>query len=356
MFNNLEELRNEILSGKTNEDIIRERIAYLTSKKYRDSRLSTIRRPNTSQTLFYDGFINPEEAIAFNGGQVSDCLYKADIDTSIYEELINLVRDNIDKKEFSFKLLIQKVRKYFQIDESSKYFELSQYLKALAPKDPYFARKELPYIITEYANSNYSGRLMDFGMGYVQHWYKNKGYKTDNPNIEELDEKYYKSIDWDKSEDGDIVLPISAIKGSGIAACTEYSMLTQNCLSFLGYDTYLLGGELAVGKKQEQHNFNVIRMPSDGGYAIVDSAQCVACKKIENANNIDDIRNMQGVSMTRSTKDATEVSYTSAPEIRTKTLLEHKEEQLSKLEAEANEYDQQERTQIQSFSQKDQNI
>lgn len=334
MFNNLEDLRNEILSGKTNEDIIRERIAYLTSKEYRDSRLATIRRPNTSQTLFYDGFINSEEAIAFNGGRVSDCLYRSDIDTSIYEELINLVRENMDKKGFSFKLLIQKVRKYFQLDENSKYFELSQYLKTLAPKDPYFAREELPYIIKDYNNSNYSGSLMDFGMGYMQHWYKNRGYKTNNPNIEELDEKYYKSIDWDKSEDGDIILPISAIKGSGIAACTEYSILTQNCLAFLGYDTYLLGGELAVGEKQEQHNFNVVRMPSDGRYAIVDSAQYVACKKIENASKIDDIRNMQGVSMTRSSKDATEVIYTSAPEIRVKTPLQQKEEELSRLETE----------------------
>ena len=57
MFNNLEELRTEILSGKTNEEIIKQRIAYLNSKEYRNSRLNTIRRPNTSQTLFYDGFI-----------------------------------------------------------------------------------------------------------------------------------------------------------------------------------------------------------------------------------------------------------------------------------------------------------
>ena len=334
MFNNVEELRNEILSGKSNEDIIRERIAYLTSKEYRDTRLATVKRHNTDQTLFYDGFINPEEAIAFNGGQVSDCLYRADIDTSIYEELIDLVRNNMDKKGFSFKLLIQKVRKYFQLDECSKYFELSQYLKAINPQDPYFARETLPYIIQDYANSDYTGSLKDFGMGYMQHWYKNRGYKTDNPNIDELDEKYYKSIDWDKSEDGDIVLPISAIKGSGIAACTEYSILTQNCLSFLGYDTYFLGGELAVKEKHEQHNFNVIRRHSDGRYAIVDSAQYVAGKKIENASNIDDIRNMQDLSMTRSSIDATEISYTSAPEIRVRTPLQEREEKLSQLETE----------------------
>ena len=102
MFNNLEELRTEILSGKTNEEIIKQRIAYLNSKEYRNSRLNTIRRPNTSQTLFYDGFINPEEAIAFNGGRVADCLYKMD-DISIYESIINLIRKNMDKKGFNNK-------------------------------------------------------------------------------------------------------------------------------------------------------------------------------------------------------------------------------------------------------------
>ena len=323
MFNNLEELKNEILSGKTNEEIIKQRIAYLTSKEYRDSRLPTIKRPNTDQVLFYDGFINPEEAIAFNGGRVADCLYRMD-DTSIYESIINLIRNNIDKKGFNFKFLIQTVRDYFKCDENSRYYELSQYLKKLNPKNPYFVREEMPYIIHQYINSNYSGSLKDFGMGYLHHWFE--GYRTNNPNIDELDDNYFRSVNWDAIGGDDVILPISSIKGAGIAACTEYAILTQNCLAFLGYDTYLLGGELAVGEKTEQHNFNVIKMPNDGRYTIVDSAQCVACKKIENARSIDDIRNMQGVLVTRSSKDETEVSYTSAPEIRIRTPLQEREE------------------------------
>ena len=165
---------------------------------------------------------------------------------------------------------------------------------------------------------------MDFTMGYLHHWFK--GFKADDPHIAELDEKYFNSVDWNKIDEGDVILPISSIKGAGIAACTENAILTQNCLAFLGYDTYLLGGELTVGEKTEQHNFNVIRMPSDGRYAIVDSAQRVACKKIENASSITDIKNMQGVSVTRSSIDETKVSYTSAPEIRTKTPTQQREE------------------------------
>ena len=41
---------------------------------------------------------------------------------------------------------------------------------------------------------------------------------------------------------------------------------------------------------------------------------------------LDDIKNMQELIVTRSSKDETEVSYTSAPEIRIKKLLQQREE------------------------------
>ena len=90
MFNNLEELKAEILQGKTNEEIIQERFAYLTSPEYKSKRLPIVKRPGTAQILFYDGFISPEEVISFNGGRVSDCLYRMD-DITIYEKLIDFL-------------------------------------------------------------------------------------------------------------------------------------------------------------------------------------------------------------------------------------------------------------------------
>lgn len=351
MFNNLEELKDEILQGKTNEEIIKERLAYLTSPEYKSKRLPTVKKTHTDQALFYDGFISPEEVISFNAGRVSDCLYRMD-DITIYEKLIDLVRNNMDKSGFNFKFLIRMVREYFQIDKNSKYYELSEYLKSFNPKDPYFARETMPYIIAEYVNSNFDGSLKDFGLGYLHHWVT-KRYKYDVPDIEELDEKYFESVDWEKLE-GDIELPISAIKGAGIAACTEYSILTQNFLAFLGYDTYLLGGQLEVGSRKEEHNFNIRRTPG-GKYEIIDSAQFVrGC--VENANSIEDIRNIKNLVMKRFTKDETEVSYTSASEIRIKTPLQQREDTLSELEAEAKGYDEAEELKEKMEQQEGQNI
>ena len=51
------------------------------------------------------------------------------------------------------------------------------------------------------------------------------------------------------------ICSFSRCKKDLIAAGTEYSILTQNCLAFLGYDTYLLGGQLAIGDKKEEQAF-----------------------------------------------------------------------------------------------------
>lgn len=332
MFSNLEELKTEILEGKTNEEIIKERLEYLNSEKYKARQLSTINRPNTSQVSLYNGYINPDERIAFNGGRVVDCLYSMD-EEEIYGELIDLIRNNMDKNGFNSKLLVQKIRNYFKTDESSKYYDLCEYLKRSCPKDPYFARETLPYIINEYVNSNYKGSIKDFGRGYMYHLYSNFGVNAkDRASIER---SYYESVDWKKLDDEvDVILPISSIKGAGVAACTEYSMLTQNCLAFLGYDTYLLGGQLSVNGKQEEHNFNVIKRPSSGKYAIVDTAQIVACKNIENVENLREIKN---VVVSRSTKDGTELTYTAdiSKDNRKLSLLQQREDELSSLEIEA---------------------
>lgn len=310
MFNNLEELKAEILQGKTNEEIIQERLSYLTSEEYKSKRLPIVKRYDTNQALFFDGFISEEERIAFNAGRVSDCLYIMD-DKIIYEILINYLRNNMDERGVRIKGLIQIVRDYFKVDENSIYYELSEYLKKFSPRDPYFARETMPYIISEYSNSNFNGSVKDFGIGHLHHWI-NSSYNYDALDIDELDKKYFESIDWENLN-GDMEIPISKLKGSGIAACTEYSILTQNLLAFLGLETYLLGGELDIGDKKEGHNFNIIRA-RNGGYQIIDSAQIVY-GNIENATSLDDIRNMKNIPIKRF--GATELRYIPAGELRT---------------------------------------
>lgn len=329
MFKNLEELKQEILSGKTNKQIIDERLAYLISEEYKSARQETKKRPGTSQVSFYDGFINDKELIAFNGGTISDCIYQAD-ETDIFNNLIDLIRNNMDKQGFPFNFLVKTVRNYFDIDINSPYYELSEYLKSIAPNNKYFARETLPYIIHEYINSSFEGDIKDFGVGYIYHW--NPEFKKNEPNRANVDKSYFESVDWKKMDDnGDTILPISAIRGAGIAACTEYSILTQNCLAFLGFDTYLLGGTISVNGKPEEHNFNVRKIMGKDQYAIVDSAQCVA-SEIE----IGTLSELNNIAVNRFLKDKTEVTYTSdIARQRKKSPLQQKEAELSSLEDKA---------------------
>jgi hypothetical protein len=100
----------------------------------------------------------------------------------------------------------------------------------------------------------------------------------------------------------------------------RHSILTQNGLAFLVGDSYLIGGEAEIGGKKEGHNFNIVKT-SSGKYGVVDSAQFIS-RCIENANSIDDIRNMQSFETSRF--DGIKVRYIPAGEIRTTPLKNNK--------------------------------
>lgn len=337
MFNNLEELKAEILKGKTNEEIIQERLAYLNSPEYKSKRMPAIIHGEEGR-IFHDGFIDENEIIGWGAYIGEGGLYRMDIVT-FYQELIEYVRNNMNLNGVSIKNIINGVRNYYnKSDENSKYYELAIFLKNMKPNNTYFARSVLPNIISAYNHSNQSISLMEFAMGYLH----KKGYEIDLPNIAELETRYVESCQCDKYEewDGirDVIIPLSDLKGTGIAACTEYSVLTQNAFAFLGYDAYMIGGHLTIKNKTEGHNFNVIKS-SNGKYVIVDSSQ-FAYGSVEKASCVEDIRNIQNVEVKRHTKDAIVLKYTADEDIRTKTPLEQREAELAALEAESRKYDE----------------
>ncbi len=336
MFTNIEELKNEIIEGKTNEQIIQERIEYLNSEEYKKSRLPMIIRKKSTQKMFYDGFLDSEQVTAWGSGHVGDVEYQMD-EQDIFNQLIDWVRNHMDTKGISTDYLIRTVRNYFENKENAMYPELMAYIKKMKPNDQHYARHALPTMILLYENSkDYKGTLEDFAHGYMV-WdiIQKRRDKLDDPHDIECYDKFMECAGWDKIDEEGIILPISAIKGANIAECTEYSLLTQNCLAFLGVESYLLGGTLSVGENSEEHNFNVVKSSSRGTYTIVDTAQFVVLPNIPNITSVDDLRNMYGVKAKRYSKDHTEVSYSAADEIRTKSLLQQKEEELSSLETEA---------------------
>lgn len=282
MFNNIDELHKLIKSGKSNDEIIRDQISYLENNK--DQKMEPIF--NDSQVYFYNGYIDSNQLISPYAGMAYTTLYRSDL-VDLYDELLNTIRKNMDKNEVPLSIIIKKVRKYFDMSVDSEYKELVEYIKKVDPSNKYFVRETLPYLINYYKNSSYEGTITDFGKFYVINRY---GTKETKSRYTQQIEKVVKSINWDSIND---VLDLSTLKGSGIAACTEYSIAVQNCLSFLGYDSYMIAGYLSSENHKEEHNFNVVRI--NDTYKIVDAAQ----KTIIPLNGIDnpeDLLNLGSVS------------------------------------------------------------
>ena len=291
MFKNVEELRDLIRIGKSNEEIIKGQLEYLNSKNYLSKRLETIREEGTDMIIFHDGFIPPNMKVAFRGNMVTDITYRHD-DSEIYDIVISLIRNNMDKKGFSINHMMRIIRNYFAISDDSQYKELVDFYKEKLPNNPYYLRETLPHILNYYEHSNFDGDITEFGKAYL---YNMAYQQLGNEKYKDISKKYLKSIDWDEIDKvGDIELSISDIKGSGLAACTEYSILEQNILSFLGYEVYMLGGMLKKNNGQkEAHNFNVLRR-NEFQYEIIDTAQVVK-QKIEELKYPQDLISLDGV-------------------------------------------------------------
>lgn len=294
MFKNAEELRELIKQGKTNEEIIQGQLAYLNSEEYKSTKRKTIKENDTDMIIFHEGYINPDMKIAFVGNRVTDIIYYHD-DNEIYDIVINLIRNNMDKKGFSINYMMRIIRNYFYSNANSPYKDLYDFYKDVLPNNPHFLRENLPYILTNYKCSNWDGDITEFGKAYLYSIIYNR---TGNEKYKEISEKYSKSLDWDKLDEiGDIELNLSEIKGAGLAACTEYAFLEQNILSFMGFDTYMVGGKISYQNgREEAHNFNVVRK-SDGKFEIIDTAQIVKqlLPEISSPDELINLKNIEAI-------------------------------------------------------------
>lgn len=60
-------------------------------------------------------------------------------------------------------------------------------------------------------------------------------------------------------------------------------MVTQNALSFLGYESFMMAGKLKSNNNTEAHNFNVVK--KNGKYYIIDTVNRIYNKHIETMDN-----------------------------------------------------------------------
>lgn len=349
MFENLNELIQLMNNGLSNEEIISQKLKYLKSDEYKNNRKSELREKeeigiigkimeqdvslgDDNIVIFKDGFIDDNFIIAHQSGTIdwSDG-YVMD-DDSIYYEILNYIRDNKEKiatkDGVSAKQICGIIRHYFNLSEDSPYYNSCVYLKQWYENNDtlilrqntsdLFVRYTLPEIINSYNASDFNGNIDEYTKLYIDHYYK-YSYEVKND-----DNDPYRKIKFDESK---LFSPtkISDIKHTGAVACTEYSMVLQNCMAFLGYDIYMIGGSVNGGG----HNYNVLK-DKNGKYRVIDIAQLVYGAGFE---NIDDPIELISFGE-RKVKNARgkEMIYTSEF---TEDFLKQKNTELTLLEAKA---------------------
>lgn len=300
MFNNIEELRELIRQGKTNEEIINARLKYLEENN--QSNIEPIF--NGTQVYFYNGYIDSKTLISADGGDFeSVTLYQADL-VDLYNEIINTIRKNMDKGEIPLSIIIKKVRNYFSMSDESPYKELIELIKRAYSDEKNADRIYLPIILRYYNCSSYKGTITEFARFYL---YDKKGTAETKHKYSKEIEEMKSSIDWHKLDENEPICRLSSLKGAGIALCTENSIAIQNCLAFLGFECYMLHGYLSDGVNEEEHNFNVVKT-KNGEYKIVDALQNVI-KTIEGITSHEDLLHLSEISATNGFGNA--ITYSS---------------------------------------------
>lgn len=243
MFNNLQELIQEIESGKDTQTIVKERLKFLKSADYQSK---MYKGNNTTSCEFIQGYISDDTVYGF--GMFNTTNYWMD-EEKIYEDIIdNLIRKCLSNIKTSNSLpmqnLIYGIRYYFQNAKPNE--EGLEVLKQMQRE-----------------GFSHDAIREDFGERYNQYCLKRKS----GIDYQDLSNQIKKSED----NGAFVPIPISAIKGLNIGECTEMALLSQNVLSFLGYNSFMIQGEsINSSAEQEGHNFNAVE--KDGKYIIFDSA------------------------------------------------------------------------------------
>lgn len=307
MFNNVMELIELIEKGISNEKIINERLKYLNSEEYRSKRKATKTITNewgdeTKAVLFHDGFIPKDMPIGLETDDSSNC-YTINNINNLYEELLNYIRDNKEtikeRKGIAIKYVGEIIKSFFMIPRKESDKEAIEIFKqawintikrkfATGKTDAEInrqaqlqVRNQIGGILETWKDAVkanlFKGDFKDYMMIYLY-------------NLQERDRLSNEISKWrENHQDGGeqdflkgATLDISEICGYNVAKCTEHAMVTQNVLSFLGYESFMMAGKLKYNNT-EAHNFNVVK--KNGKYYIIDTVNRIYNKHIETMDN-----------------------------------------------------------------------
>ena len=207
-------------------------------------------------------------------------------------------------------MIINIINNYFKSNKNAKYKDLLDALKEdivqeLTPKEERI-RGVFGMILNEYLylkSKNYNltqKQYINLIRNYQSYNVKMQSGKFYMINEQERQAYMFLGITGlldQKNREKIISAPINIkdIKGLGIGMCLEYSMLFQNLLSFLGYNTYMISGRFKKDDKEISgyHTWNVIE--SAGNFFIMDSINRILGPKIEGIQTSEELIKFGGV-------------------------------------------------------------
>ena len=337
-FNNFKELLELIKSGKTNDEIINERIEYLTSVEYKKNH--TYICDEFGSHYFDDGFLDDKfvdimysvngknivediEYFPFHSIKGRDFYYEvldairrsinivntSNITTYIYRYVINYLGKATEKitsffvpiQELQCEIKEEDLRIYKKNNNSETNKNYDYYVRTTETeikvrkekigKIPSNARDVINNLLSLYSSSSFDGSLIEYVKAKLIHETYPKESLKEKKEYLELEKKYVESL---KNKSQRIIVDISDMKGYGVGECFERSMLAQNLLIFFGFEAYRLGGHIG-SNIMNQHSFNVIvSTVNPTNFYIFDTAQRVF-SKIPEVKSVDDLKNMDGI-------------------------------------------------------------
>lgn len=356
-FNNLNELKDLIAAGKTNQEIISERISFLSSDDYIKN--LQIKKDGNGAILFYNGFYNKnmtdvldsEDARTFNEDPDKYGTKYTIKGEDFYDDILNIIRNTIDinsggllniiydyvvnyfekvdekttdfyKKYSEFKYTFQKTNlKFFEQNYNENNINNYNILLDMQKNSVEAAKEKMNKKILDYRNeingllasymiSGYDGDFLEFCEANYCYLKAQNSFTLDmvENNLEYLNLYKKRVLTLDKTTVDKKEFDICSLKGLGIGACLERSLLSQNLLTFFGYESYKLNG--FANDINNPHAFNVISTSTEPKkFYIFDTA--MKCKsKLVSANSIDDIINMKDIVLVNKKND--KVKYTTS--------------------------------------------
>ena len=260
----IENMLIRLLNGEDVKEIVKERLEYLRSDEYQNSKSHIIyaaSKGNEGALVKWQGFV-PETFKVNAADIVLDCISS---ETNIYEEYLLYLKHLIETNKKTFEEVTKAlpfyfIRNYFEHDCGSEYKEIVDAFK----KDNFSLddiREDMRIKIAEYtANKDKFKTFRDYII------YENKMHELEERKNELSDEELKELKEYYHLQKRTCSIGDLKGLGIGVAQCTELALCFQNLCSFIGYDVYTLAGIL----NGEGHNFNVVK--KDGEWALCDVA------------------------------------------------------------------------------------